>query len=109
MRSSVAVQNFASDGALIVGGGRAILLQVANPVVAAGVARHSSFRDRPIERLRNTLTFAYATVIGSPQQADAVAAMVNRAHGGVAGAFDPEHQLWVAATLYDSAVTVHEK
>ena len=67
--STLAVENFASDAALIIGGGRAILLQVANPVVAAGVTKHSTFRQRPIERLRSTLTFAYATVVGTPEQA----------------------------------------
>ena len=86
-----------------------VVAQFSRPFVAAGVTKHSTFRQRPIERLRSTLTFAYATVIGTPEQAAAVAEQVNRAHGPVAGASDPAHQLWVAATLYDSAVTVHDK
>src|SRR5689334_10339201 len=34
-----------SEGVVLLGGGRALLMQVAHPRVAAGVAEHSSFRD----------------------------------------------------------------
>ena len=105
---SRAVERFASDGVLIVGGARAILLQVADPIVAAGVARHSDFSHRPIERLRNTLTFAYAAVLGTDADAERVAGLVNRAHVPVNRAEDADLQLWVAATLYDTAALVHE-
>jgi uncharacterized protein (DUF2236 family) len=107
--ASGAVSRYASDGVLIAGGARAILLQVADPVVAAGVARHSDFAHRPVERLRNTLTFAYAVVLGTPDDAARVATFVNRAHVPVDRAEDAELQLWVAATLYDTAVTVHNR
>jgi uncharacterized protein (DUF2236 family) len=106
---SRAVERYASDGVLIAGGARAILLQVADPVVAAGVARHSDFAHRPVERLRNTLTFAYAVVLGSERDAATVVSLVNRAHVPVARADDAELQLWVAATLYQTAVTVHDR
>lgn len=106
---SRAVERWASDGALIVGGARAILLQVADPDVAAGVARHSDFAHRPVARLRNTLTFAYAVVLGTAADIEAVAAQVNRRHRPVSKADDAELQLWVAATLYDTAVRVHER
>ena len=72
---SRAIERFASDGVLIVGGAAAILLQVADPAVAAGVARHSRFAERPVERLRNTLTYAYAVVLGTPADAAAVTAL----------------------------------
>jgi uncharacterized protein (DUF2236 family) len=104
-----AVERYASDGVLIAGGARAILLQVADPAVAAGVARHSDFAHRPVERLRNTLTFAYAVVLGTPEDAAMVSAHVNRAHVPVDRAEDATLQLWVAATLYDTAVTVHDR
>ena len=107
--ASRVVERFASDGVLIAGGARAILLQVADPVVAAGVARHSDFAHRPVERLRNTLTFAYAVVLGTPDDVAKVAAHVRRAHHPVNGATDPELQLWVAATLYETAALVHER
>jgi uncharacterized protein (DUF2236 family) len=107
--ASRAVERYASDGVLIVGGARAILLQVADPMVAAGVARHSDFAHRPIERLRNTLTFAYAVVLGTSEDAARVAGFVNRAHVPVNRAEDAALQLWVAATLYDTAVRVHDR
>lgn len=89
-------------------GGRAILLQVADPVVAAGVARHSDFVHRPQQRLVHTLQYVYAVVLGSDADARAAAAFVEHAHRPVAGADDPDHQLWVAATLYESALRMHE-
>jgi uncharacterized protein (DUF2236 family) len=106
---SRAVERYASDGVLIAGGARAILLQVADPIVAAGVARHSDFAHRPVQRLRNTLTFVYAVVLGSPDDAARVARHVDQAHVPVAGAADAALQLWVAATLYDTAALVHDK
>lgn len=105
---SRAVERFAADAVLIVGGARAILLQVADPVVAAGVARHSDFANRPVERLRNTLTYAYAVVLGDADDAAAVTRHVTRAHIPVNRAEDAGLQLWVAATLYDTAALVHE-
>jgi uncharacterized protein (DUF2236 family) len=105
---SAAVMRFASDGMLVLGGARAILLQVADPVIAAGVARHSDFAHRPLERLRNTLTFAYAVVLGTPDDTARVVAHVGRAHVPVNRAEDADLQLWVAATLYETAALVHD-
>ncbi|WP_427172572.1 oxygenase MpaB family protein [Arthrobacter sp. 92] len=108
-----------AEGVLLAGAGRAILLQIANPAVGHGVAEHSNFADRPLERLRATLTYVYAVVYGTEDQMAAVRRSVNRAHAPVrrkpdAGskgysAFDAQSQLWVVATLYDTAVTVYEK
>jgi uncharacterized protein (DUF2236 family) len=84
-------------------------LQVADPVVGAAVAAHSSFADRPINRLHNTLTFVYGVMLGSPAEAAVVARVTTHAHRRIAGANDPDRQLWVAATLYDTAVRVYER
>jgi uncharacterized protein (DUF2236 family) len=102
-------RDVAAEGALLAGGARAILLQVADPVIAAGVARHSQFASHPLARLRATLTYAYAVVLGSGGQANAARAFVERAHAPVAGATDPGLQLWVAATLYDTAADLDER
>ena len=40
------------------GGGPAVLLQVAHPLVAAGVVAHSDYRDDLWRRLRRTLQLA---------------------------------------------------
>jgi uncharacterized protein (DUF2236 family) len=103
----------ARQGALLAGGARAILLQVAHPAVARGVAEHSDFSARPLDRLRATLTYVYGVTYGTPEEVRAVAAMVAEAHRPVTGAgyraSDPELQLWVAATLYDTAILVYEE
>lgn len=109
----------AAEGILLLGAGRAVLLQIANPAVGHGVAVHSDFSSRPLDRLQNTMTYVYAVVYGNPEQLTAVRRQVNRAHApvrrkadvGVRGysAFDPHLQLWVVATLYDTTVTVYER
>jgi uncharacterized protein (DUF2236 family) len=102
------VRRFAADASLVLAGGRAILLQIADPVVAAGVSRHSDFSRRPQQRLVHTLMYVYAVVLGTPEDAAAATGFVNRAHEPVSGADDVDRQLWVAATLYDSALRMHE-
>ncbi|MCA1847215.1 MAG: DUF2236 domain-containing protein [Actinobacteria bacterium] len=103
----------AREGALLAGGARAILLQVAHPAVGRGVAEHSDFAYRPLDRLRATLIYVYCVTFGTPEEIERVAAMVTAAHRKVAGAgyraTDPELQLWVAATLYDTALHAYEE
>lgn len=107
------MQRVAREGALLAGGARAILLQVAHPAVGRGVAEHSDFAHRPLDRLRATLTYVYCVTFGTPEEIEAVAGMVTAAHRSVAGAgyraSDPELQLWVAATLYDTALLVYQE
>ena len=74
-----------------------------------GAARHSDFAHRPVQRLNNTLTFVYAVILGTPDDAVRVAALVNRAHAPVERAEDATLQLWVVATLYETAVAVHDR
>jgi uncharacterized protein (DUF2236 family) len=109
--------------ALMLGGGRALLLQVAHPLVAAGVAAHSGYRDNPWKRLEGTMNAVWAIVFGSRAQADRAARRVRAMHGKVRGhttepmgpypagtvysALDPELLLWVHATLVDTALLVH--
>ena len=102
------IQDVSADAILLAGGARAILLQVANPGVGVGVAEHSDFANRPLDRLRGTLTYLYVTVYGTPEEARDVARRVGAAHTPVPGANDAELQLWVAATLYETAMRVRE-
>jgi len=112
-----AMPDAAAEAVLIAGGGRAILLQIAAPGVGRGVAEHSDFASRPLDRLHATLTYVYAVAFGSDEEIAFVRARVNRRHGPVHNspgdepysAFDPQLQLWVAATLYDSAMAVHRE
>src|SRR2546423_2836835 len=100
------------ENVLILGGGRALLMQLAHPKVAAGVDEHSDFRVRPIERLRRTVLMTMAIVFGDRQTALAAVNAVNRTHARVRGrdyrALDPELLLWVHATLVDSALVTYE-
>ena len=113
MSANAEMRTVAREGALLAGGARAILLQIAHPAVGRGVAEHSDFAARPLDRLRATLTYVYCVTFGSPEEVQAVAASVNAAHRRVAGpgyrATDPELQLWVAATLYDTALLVYQE
>jgi len=106
------LRDIAAEGVLIAGGARAILLQIANPAVGRGVAEHSDFASDPLRRLNHTLSYVYVLVYGEPAEARRIARMVDEAHEPVHGegytAYDPELQLWVAATLYDTAMGVYE-
>ena len=43
------------EATLMAGGGRALLLQVGHPLVAAGVAQHSNYQAEPWQRLYRTM------------------------------------------------------
>jgi uncharacterized protein (DUF2236 family) len=102
-----------SEAVLLLGGGRALLMQLAHPAVAAGVAEHSRFREQRFARLLRTLRLTLAIVYGTREQALAAARQVNNVHRNVAGpgynATDPELLLWVYATLVDTALFVHDR
>jgi len=97
---------------MLAGGARAILLQLANPAVGHGVADHSDFAERPLDRLHGTLTYLYVIQFGTPDEVRRVAQRVGRAHVPVRGdgydARDVDLQVWVAATIYDTAARMHE-
>jgi len=106
------IQDVSAEAILLAGGARAILLQLAHPAVGRGVAEHSDFAGRPLDRLHGTLTYLYVTVYGTPDERREIARRVGVAHRPVHGdgydARDPALQLWVAATLYDTAIRVRE-
>ena len=101
------------EAVLLLGGGRAVLMQLAHPSVAAGVADHSGFEADPLARLRRTLDATYTVVFGSQEQAARVGAALHGIHERVVGpgyrANDPELLLWVHATLIDTALRVHAR
>ena len=100
------------ENVLFLGGGRALLMQLAHPKVAAGVDEHSDFRSRPMYRLRRTIRLTMAIVFGDRETALTAARIVNQVHGRVRGrgyhAMDPDLLLWVHATLVDSALVTYE-
>jgi uncharacterized protein (DUF2236 family) len=100
------------ENVLLLGGGRALLMQLAHPKIAAGVDEHSDFRVRPMYRLRRTVRLTMAIVFGDRETALAAARSVNQAHARVTGdgyrALDPDLLLWVHATLIDTVRVTYE-
>jgi uncharacterized protein (DUF2236 family) len=119
------IRRWSRENAVVMGGGCALLLEVAHPLVAAGVAHHSDFRSDPFGRLQRTLAAMGAIVFGSAEQAVAAARRIDRAHAHVrgrlvdaAGPFaagtpysgrSPALVAWVWATLAWTTVRVHER
>ena len=99
--------------AMLAGGGRSLLLQIAHPSVAAAVAEHSDFPADPYARLWRTLETMLDVTFGDAERSSAAAGRVNALHRTITGASysatDPELLLWVHATLVDSALLVYER
>src|SRR3954467_11466239 len=73
---------------VVAGWGRAILLQLAHPAVAAGVHDHSSFRGSlrtSFRRLHSTVGSMLALTFGDTEQMIAAAARINTIHDRVRG------------------------
>lgn len=108
----------AAEPVALLGGGRALLLQVAHPKVAAGVEQHSSYASDPWGRLFRTVDVMTKLSFGSPQVSAEQALLLDRMHRRVVGttssgdaydARDPELLLWVWATLADTALLCYER
>jgi len=99
------------EQAMLLGGGRALLMQLAHPGVAAAVDEHSDFEVDPLRRLNRTLELTLSMVFGTRQEALAAVRTINRTHRAVRGrgyhALDPELLLWVHATLVDSGLLTY--
>ncbi|WP_182347936.1 oxygenase MpaB family protein [Tomitella gaofuii] len=110
---TVGVADYVDEAYVFLGAGAAILLQLAMPGVGHGVADHSDVLHRPLSRLRTTMSYIYAVALGTDDERREIVRMVNKAHVPVRSetynAFDPELQLWVAATLYHGGVDLHRR
>jgi uncharacterized protein (DUF2236 family) len=104
--------------ALMLGGPRALLMQLAHPLVAAGVAEHSGFPRDAWARLWRTMESMLAVSFGDTEQAReavrGVGAVHRRVHGRSADgrpydALDPALLLWVHATIVDTGLVVYER
>src|SRR2546429_319415 len=107
------VRRVDGEAVLLLGGGRALLMQLAHPMVARGVAEHSQFEADPFSRLQRTLDAVTTIVFGTEDEARQVAAVVGAVHERVFGdgyrANDPDLLMWVHATLIDTALRVHAR
>jgi uncharacterized protein (DUF2236 family) len=120
-------QRVNAERIVVLGWSRAILLQLAHPLVAAGVAEHSHFRSgslSTIARLHHTIRAMLALTFGNALARDAaldgIKAIHRRVHGRLstaAGIFpagtvysaeDPDIVLWVHATLLETIPMMYE-
>ena len=113
------------EAVLLGAGPAALLLQVAHPLVARGVAQHSDFRADPFARLRRTLATTLDLVFGDGPTAERAVRRLNAVHAGVRGetgdeaarltgsdsyrALDPELLLWVQSTLIVTSVDAYRR
>ncbi len=122
------VRRINGERIVVLGWGRAILMQVAHPLVGAGVAAHSGFRESPlapVRRLHATVSAMLALSFGEEDEADRAARRIRSTHDRVHGrleadtgpfpagtrysAHDPALLLWVHATLLDSILLFYER
>jgi uncharacterized protein (DUF2236 family) len=113
------------EAVLLGAGACALLLQLAHPQVAEGVAQHSNFEDDPWRRLRGTLRTSLALVFGDQREAQAAISRLNGIHARVKGdvhdemaraiageryrALEPALLLWVQLTLIVTSVQAYER
>jgi uncharacterized protein (DUF2236 family) len=109
----------------LLGGGSAVLLQVAHPLVASGVVEHSDYRHDLWKRLLGTLRALYLITFGTREEADRAGQVVQGVHARVHGrtttglgpfpagtpysANDPALQLWVHSTLVYSSIEIYHR
>src|SRR5262249_47390504 len=107
----------------LLGGGAAVLLQVAHPLVAAGVTEHSDYRGDLWRRILGTLNALYLIVYGTKDEADRAGEAVRAVHARVQGrtsmqlgpfpagtpysASDPDLMLWVHGTLVQTSLALY--
>ena len=122
------VQRVNSERIVVLGWSRAILLQVAHPLIAAGVFQHSSFRGGALEaavRLHHTVSAMLSLMFGTRDTRATAVARIRAIHTTVNGtleqaagpfpagtrysAEDPALLLWVHATLIDSTADIYRR
>src|SRR5437763_5764562 len=96
----------------LIGGMRALIIQSLHPLAMAGVAQHSDYRGRALDRLRRTAAYVTATTFGDTETAYAAAARVRAVHRRVHGvdpvtrrpytADDPDTQPWAHCAQWHS-------
>jgi uncharacterized protein (DUF2236 family) len=112
------------EAAIFLGAGRALLLQLAHPCVAAAIAQHSRSLADPIGRFHRTFSIVFTMVFGTTGQALAAARRLHRRHSAIsgtleenAGAFaagspycanDVAALRWVHATLVETALLAYQ-
>src|ERR1044071_769598 len=107
------------EAILLLAGGRALLMQIAHPKIAAGVSDHRQVHEDPLGRLQRTTDALWSIIFDDKSSAQTALNGVKNVHRRVHGrigpaeplptgtpydAFDEQLLLWVHATLIDSAL-----
>lgn len=127
-RADALARRLNGERLVVLGWTRAILLQFAHPLIAAGVYDHSGFRSSPlaaVQRLRHTIHAMLAISFGSEAERARAISVIQGIHRRVNGqlrdgvgpfpagtrysAEDPALVLWVHLTLSESIVLVYER
>ena len=102
---------------LALGSTAVVLLQIAHPLVAAGVDQHSDFRRDPFGRFHRTANRSLDAVFGTTARARRSLRLIDARHQSVRGAAedgrryrarDPHLLLWVQATLVLTSLRWYE-
>jgi uncharacterized protein (DUF2236 family) len=112
------------EAAVFLGAGRALLLQLAHPWVAAAIADQSRVFADPLGRFHRTFNVMFTMVFGTCDQAEAAARRLYQRHAGVVGilpepagpfaagssyyANDVAALRWVHATLVETALLARD-
>ncbi len=112
------------EAVIFLGAGRALLLQLAHPWVAAAIAEHSRTLADPIGRFHRTFDIVFAMVFGSLDRALLSSRQLHRRHTMIVGqmpetvgpfaagsrycANDIPSLRWVHATLVETALMAHD-
>ena len=90
------------EAALFLGAGRALLLQLAHPWVAAGIADQSRVFDDPLGRFHRTFNVVFTMMFGTRDQAIAVARRLHRRHAAVTGTLPEATGAFAAGSRYQA-------
>ncbi len=111
---------------LILGAGRALLMQAAHPLVAQGAIDHSGYSIDPYGRLERTVEWVTLVCFGTTSEARRASRRVVRLHEHVAGVLPAAHATrrvrartrytaaqpallrWVHASFVDTMLTAHD-
>lgn len=112
------------EAVLLGAGPAALLLQIAHPLVAEGVAQHSNFEADPFRRLHGTIRTTMDLVFGDGPAAERAVRRLNGVHRTVRGqvedpaarrvadsyrALDPALLLWVQVTLIMTSAQAYRR
>ena len=125
--ASAVARKINRETVVLLGWGRAVLLQLAHPLIAAAISDYSRFNRGSrgyLRRVRSTVGAMLDLTFGTPDEAQRIVTRINGIHDQVSGrldrgvgifpagtpysAHDPRLLGWVHATLIESMVVAYE-